>query len=141
MFTINKWRRVTDIIDGTSMTLAVGESFHATKWGLGPGYGIGTQGGPVGWLWGAACTKPTCPVSNQSYDRDMRNTTYAINTVIPNIADDQQTDLPFGSFHSGGSQFLFADGHVRFLSESTAVQVLHDMASINGSEVADSSSY
>jgi prepilin-type N-terminal cleavage/methylation domain-containing protein/prepilin-type processing-associated H-X9-DG protein len=141
VFIINNPRRLTDIIDGTSSTLAVGESYHAEKWGLGPGYGIGTQGGPTGWLWGAACTKPTCPVTNESYNRDLRNTTYAINTVIANIADDQQNDLPFGSFHPGGAQFLFADGHVAFLSQSTAVKTLHDLGSINGGEIPDSSSY
>jgi prepilin-type N-terminal cleavage/methylation domain-containing protein/prepilin-type processing-associated H-X9-DG protein len=135
LFDMNLPRKLTDVIDGTSSTLAIGESFHAEKWGLGPGYGIGTQGGPTGWLWGAACTKPTCPVSNESYNREMRNTTYAINTIIPNIADDQQNDLPFGSFHPGGALFQFADGHVQFLSQSIAIQTLHDLASINGGEV------
>ena len=71
----------------------------------------------------------------------MRNTTFALNTVIPNIADDQQNDLPFGSFHTGGSQFLFADGHVRFLNQSTPVQTLHDLGSINGGESPDSNAY
>ena len=80
-------------------------------------------------------------MTNQSYNREMRNTTYAINTVIPNIADDQQNDLPFGSFHPGGSQFLFADGHVRFLSQSAAVKTLHDLASTDGGEIADGNSY
>jgi prepilin-type processing-associated H-X9-DG protein len=141
VFIINGPRRLTDITDGTSSTLAVGESYHAEKWGLGPGYGIGTQGGPTGWLWGAGCTKPTCPVTNQSYNREMRNTTFAINTVIPNIADDQQNDLPFGSFHPGGSQFLFADGHVQFLRQSTPVKTLHDLASIDGGEVPDGNAY
>ncbi|HEY1376104.1 MAG TPA: H-X9-DG-CTERM domain-containing protein, partial [Gemmataceae bacterium] len=66
---------------------------------------------------------------------DMRNTTFAINTVIRNIADDQQNDLPLGSQHANGAQFAFADGHVAFLPDSTPVQVLHDLASRNGGEV------
>jgi prepilin-type N-terminal cleavage/methylation domain-containing protein/prepilin-type processing-associated H-X9-DG protein len=141
-FTINLPKRLVDFPDGTSSTLGVGESYHATKWGLGGGYGIGTIGGPVGWLYGAACIKPSCGTTDQSYDRDMRNTTYSINTVIPNIADDQQTDLPFGSFHAGGGAlFLFVDGHVRWLSQSTPVQTLHDLGSRNGGETPDSNSY
>jgi prepilin-type N-terminal cleavage/methylation domain-containing protein/prepilin-type processing-associated H-X9-DG protein len=135
VFEINSKIRLSDITDGTSSTFMVGESIHAEKWGLGPGYGIGTQGGPTGWIWGAACTAPNCPVTNRSYNRDMRNTTFAINTVIRNIADDQQNDLPLGSQHANGAQFAFADGHVAFLPDSTPVQVLHDLASRNGGEV------
>jgi prepilin-type N-terminal cleavage/methylation domain-containing protein/prepilin-type processing-associated H-X9-DG protein len=134
VFGINTNVQLTDITDGTSNTIAVGESIHAEKWGLGPGYGIGTIGGPTGWIWGAACTAPNCPVTNEAYNRDMRNTTYSINTVIPNIADDQQNDLPMGSQHSGGAQFVFADGHVAFLPESTPLQLLHNLASRNGGE-------
>ena len=134
VFNINIKLQLTDITDGTSNTLAIGESIHAEKWGLGPGYGIGTIGGPTGWIWGAACTAPNCPVTNESYNRDMRNTTYPLNTVIANIADDQQNDLPMGSQHIGGAQFVFADGHVSFLQESTPLQVLHDLASRNGGE-------
>jgi prepilin-type N-terminal cleavage/methylation domain-containing protein/prepilin-type processing-associated H-X9-DG protein len=135
VFEINSKIRLSDISDGTSNTLMVGESIHPEKWGLGPGYGIGTQGGPTGWIMGAACTAPNCPVSNRSYNRDMRNTTYSINSVIPNIADDQQNDLPLGSQHTRGSLFAFADGHVAFLPDSTPVQVLHNLSSRNGGEV------
>jgi prepilin-type N-terminal cleavage/methylation domain-containing protein/prepilin-type processing-associated H-X9-DG protein len=141
VFNINSKIQLNDISDGTSSTLMVGESIHAEKWGLGPGYGVGTIGGPTGWIWGAGCTAPNCPVTNRSYNRDMRNTTFAINAVIPNIADDQQNDLPLGSQHSGGSQFVFADGHVVFLSESTSLQVLHDLGSRNGAEVITITDY
>jgi prepilin-type N-terminal cleavage/methylation domain-containing protein/prepilin-type processing-associated H-X9-DG protein len=141
VFGINIQVQLTDITDGTSNTLAIGESIHATKWGMGPGYGIGTQGGPVGWIWGAACTAPTCPTSNESYDRDMRNMTFTINTVIANIADDQQNDLPMGSQHVNGAQFAFADGHVAFLPDSTPLQVLHNLASRNGGEPITGTDY
>jgi prepilin-type processing-associated H-X9-DG protein len=141
VFEINSKVQLSDIVDGTSSTLMVGESIHAEKWGLGPGYGIGTQGGPTGWIWGAGCTAPNCPPTNRSYNRDMRNTTFSINTVIPNIADDQQNDLPLGSQHPGGAQFAFADGHVTFLPDSTPLQTLHDLASRNGGEVITRADY
>ncbi|WP_439629505.1 DUF1559 domain-containing protein [Gemmata sp.] len=141
MFTVNLPIKLTDVTDGTSSTLAVGESYHATKWGLGPGYNDGTRGGPVGWLSGTACLKPDCATANLSYDRELRNTTFSINTVVPVIADDQQNDLPFGSFHFGGSQFLFGDGHVKFLTQSTALQTLRDLASYAGRETPDPNAY
>jgi prepilin-type processing-associated H-X9-DG protein len=141
VFEINIKIQLTDITDGTSTTLAIGESIHATKWGMGPGYGIGTQGGPVGWIWGAACTAPNCQTTNESYDRDMRNMTFPINTVIPNIADDQQNDLPMGSQHIGGAQFVYADGHVAFVPDSTPLQILHNLASRNGGEPISGDGY
>jgi prepilin-type N-terminal cleavage/methylation domain-containing protein/prepilin-type processing-associated H-X9-DG protein len=141
VFEINSKVRLSDVVDGTSSTLMVAESIHGEKWGLGPGYGVGTIGGSTGWIWGAGCTAPTCPVTNRSYNRDMRNTTFSINTVIPNIADDQQNDLPLGSQHSGGAQFAFADGHVTFLPDATPLQTLHDLASRNGGEVITRADY
>jgi prepilin-type N-terminal cleavage/methylation domain-containing protein/prepilin-type processing-associated H-X9-DG protein len=139
VFNINSRISFSNVSDGTAFTLMVGESIHAEKWGLGPGYGIGTQGGPTGWLWGAACIAPACGVNDRSYNRDMRNTTYPINTIIPNIADDQQNDLPFGSMHTNGAQFLFADGHVQFLSQTVSMTILHALGSRNGSESAEQS--
>jgi prepilin-type N-terminal cleavage/methylation domain-containing protein/prepilin-type processing-associated H-X9-DG protein len=141
VFNINSRITLNDVTDGTSDTLCVGESTHAEKWGMGPGYGIGTQGGPTGWIWGAACMAPSCGVPDRSYNRDMRNTTYPINTVIANIADDQQNDLPFGSQHMNGAQFLFADGYVQFIPQYTSMPVLHALASRNGGESIDADSY
>jgi prepilin-type processing-associated H-X9-DG protein len=142
IFNINFPQAITDITDGSSNTLAVGESIHTTKWGLGPGYGNGNVGGPVGWLTGSACVNPACALTNRSYGRDMRNTTYPINGSIPKpLPDDVDNDIPFGSQHTGGSQFLFADGHVGFLRDSTPLPTLRYLASRNGGEVIDSSTF
>src|SRR5262249_11536166 len=58
VFNINFAKRLTGLKDGTSQTMAVGESIHPSKWGLGPGYGKADVGGPVGWLVGSACLNP-----------------------------------------------------------------------------------
>lgn len=140
----DRQRRIADIRDGTSQTLATGESMHATKWGLGPGYGIGTQGGPVGWLTGSACVKtPTlCDDTRQSYGRDLRNTSrFPINFTIPDIADDMDNDLPFGSFHPGGAQFLYVDGHVAFIRQSVSMQPYQWASTHAGGEGLDSDSF
>ena len=45
MFNMNMPRKFTDVIDGTSNSLAVGESVHAQLWGGGAGYDNATVGG------------------------------------------------------------------------------------------------
>ena len=51
VFHTNSFTKIGDITDGTSTTMAVGESVHPHRWGLGPGYGdpAGMIGGPTGW--------------------------------------------------------------------------------------------
>jgi prepilin-type N-terminal cleavage/methylation domain-containing protein/prepilin-type processing-associated H-X9-DG protein len=141
LFNINIIRRITDITDGTSNTLAVGESFHAQLWGEGPGYGVATVGGPVQWNYGGSCAAPKCLAANRSYGRDIRNTRYPINATVPLVATNEN-DTPFGSQHSGnGANFLFADGHVKFLSQTIPLAVFSALASVNGDEAVDASAY
>ena len=119
------------------MTLMVGESNHRVKWGL-TNYGDAVLGGPTGWELGGACLKPNCVDTDQSYGRDTRNTKYALNTFLPNIADDMDNDLPFGSAHGNGAQFLFADGHVGFLPNSIDITVFRNLSTYAGGEVTPS---
>jgi prepilin-type processing-associated H-X9-DG protein len=142
----NRQRRLNEILDGTSLTFAVGESVHATKWGMGPGYGIANIGGPVGWLWGGACVKTPvlCADVNQSYDRDMRNTfrwgvNFDVIKTLGGIADNMQTDLPFGSYHPGGAQFLFIDGHVGFVRQTVSMRLYQAASTHAGGETLDPS--
>jgi len=140
LFGINLHRRLTDVTDGTSSTLAVGESLHAQRWGAGPGYGDPNVGGPVLWLWGSACMQPRCIITDASYGRDLRNTKFPINSIIP-LLPDNENDSPFGSQHTGGANFLFTDGHVAFLPQATPLNIFQALASIAGGEAIDSSSY
>ena len=45
------------------------------------------------------------------------------------------------SHHPGGAQFAFADGHVRFLSETIDQAVLEALASRAGGETVDAGLY
>jgi prepilin-type N-terminal cleavage/methylation domain-containing protein/prepilin-type processing-associated H-X9-DG protein len=141
IFTINHPKRLTDITDGSSSTLAVGESVHPSKWGLGPGYGDANVGGIPGWLSGSACLQPGCTLNNESYGRDLRDTKYPINASILPMADDTDNDAPFGSSHPGGANFLFADGHVAFLPETIPVDVYRALSTYAGGEDLDASAY
>jgi prepilin-type N-terminal cleavage/methylation domain-containing protein/prepilin-type processing-associated H-X9-DG protein len=141
IFTINNPKRLTDIADGTASTLAVGESVHPSKWGLGPGYGVASVGGIPGWLYGSACLQPKCTTANQSYGRDLRDTKYPINSSILPMSDDSDNDAPFGSFHTGGANFVFADGHVAFLSQNINMTSYRALSTFAGGEVVDASTY
>jgi prepilin-type N-terminal cleavage/methylation domain-containing protein/prepilin-type processing-associated H-X9-DG protein len=141
IFTINKPKRLTDITDGTSTTLAVGESVHPSKWGLGPGYGDANVGGIPGWLSGSACLQPGCTTDNQSFGRDLRDTKFAINSSLLPMADDVDNDAPFGSFHTGGANFLFADSHVMFLNQNIAMDAYRALSTYAGGETVDASAY
>ena len=131
-------RRLAEITDGTSNTIAVGEASHPMRWGLGPGYGIQEIGGPTGWIVGGACIKPACQLTDQSYGRDMRNTKFPINSVIPMLMD-SENDIPYGSLHPGGANFTFADGHVGFLSQNLSMATFQGLASCEGGETFDAS--
>jgi len=43
-------------------------------------------------------------------------------------------DMSFGSMHPGGAHFLFGDGHIQFLNNSTDLRVLQALATRNGRE-------
>ena len=139
LFAVNQWRRIADITDGTSQTLAIGESVHPAKWGLGPGYGIADQGGPAAWWLGGDCSPNAANndvrVDNQSLGRSMRSTKFAINSSILPMADNDENDAPYGSFHPGGAPFVFADGHVGFLSENINMDTYQFLSTRAGGEV------
>jgi prepilin-type N-terminal cleavage/methylation domain-containing protein/prepilin-type processing-associated H-X9-DG protein len=141
IFNINLAKKLTDIADGSSNTLAVGESVHPSKWGLGPGYGDANVGGIPGWLYGSACLQPGCTVNNRSYGRDLRDTKFPINSSILPMADDTDNDAPFGSFHPAGANFLFADGHVAFLNQAIPMDIYRALSTYAGGDVIDASAY
>jgi prepilin-type N-terminal cleavage/methylation domain-containing protein/prepilin-type processing-associated H-X9-DG protein len=142
LFAINVWRRRAHLHDGTSSTLAVGESVHVARWGMGPGYGVSEQGGPVTWVHGGGCSRSTnCGPTSQSLGRAFRGTKFPINANILPMAPDDENDAPFGSYHTGGTHFVFADGHVRFLVETIDLNIYQGLSTISGGEEIAEDSY
>ncbi len=140
LFAINKWRSIAQVRDGTSQTLAIGESVHVAKWGLDPdGYGDPNRGGPVAWWMGgdagANSARTDVVVTNQSLGRGLRSTKNPINANILPMADDDENDAPFGSFHPGGTTFVYADGHVSFLNETIDLDTYQALSTYAGGEV------
>jgi prepilin-type N-terminal cleavage/methylation domain-containing protein/prepilin-type processing-associated H-X9-DG protein len=134
LFTINRWFAMRDIKDGSSNTIAIGESSHHHWDGPAGGYpGYQTpEGGPTFWSWGGACY-PT-GITGYAHARCARSTRYAINSTL--VLTNSNRDVPFTSRHPGGAHFVCADGHVSFLSDTIdLLRVYQPLSTIAGEEV------
>lgn len=133
-------RRITD---GTSNTFAVGESVSPTFIGHGAGYGISGEGGPGCWWHGGTTSANKHDHSQHFAGRLLRNTFKPINShlVDPhNLRLDQTNDAPFSSEHAQGAFFLYADGHVTFISDDIDHERTYQfLSSYAGGEVVDES--
>jgi prepilin-type N-terminal cleavage/methylation domain-containing protein/prepilin-type processing-associated H-X9-DG protein len=142
LFTVNKWRKMSDIRDGSSSTLAVGESTHPILIGEGPGYGDESTGGPVAFSHGASCSLPSkCGIASYYTGRTMRSTKYAINTNMFPLKYAVDNERPFSSQHANGTHFAFADGHVGFLNDTIDMTVYRSLSTIDGGEQINAKSY
>lgn len=131
-------RRITD---GSSGTLAVGESTHFSRWGLGDGYGNGKVGGPSAWWHGGSCGQGVgkCAKGRESHGRAMRTTKYPINfnflQAFGEVKAEQDNEVPFGSDHPGGALFAYADGHVELVNESIDINTYQTLSTYAGNDV------
>jgi prepilin-type N-terminal cleavage/methylation domain-containing protein/prepilin-type processing-associated H-X9-DG protein len=139
----DSFTRVADIADGTSSTMMVGESTHPHKAGAGPGglYGSSPDskvGGPAMWADGGGCAG-TCNPANASGDsmsRCVASTKWPINFDLikkfGSLRFQDMEDVPFYSEHSGGTHFVFCDGHTTFLQESINLDVYQSLSTRAG---------
>jgi len=118
--------RIEDIRDGTSNTLLVGErTYQLRGWTRGAYH----YGNPKSHACVYSAKNITWPLNSDNsvlYFRDKGPPW----TCLFN-------DLYFQSRHPGGVQFAYADGSVRFVSETINFQALQRMATIAGGEVVD----
>lgn len=111
--------RLRDLTDGTSNVALVGEA-----WG-GAQYKTSTNYGP----WGLKGIHTCCHgrvISTTAVTNPAAFTPYAaqwhINADYAGNGTHKQYAWGFGSGHTGGAQFLFGDGSVRFLSQNMLYQ-------------------
>jgi prepilin-type N-terminal cleavage/methylation domain-containing protein/prepilin-type processing-associated H-X9-DG protein len=121
---INSSVRIQGITDGTSNTFLFGERLHYD-----PNYAnIATLGG---WAW-----------ANYSAGQDyILSAPQPINYMCPPNPTQQNTDdrtASYGSAHTGGANFAFADGSVRFVSltSNSDLPLLQALSTRAGNEVA-----
>ena len=140
VFYTNSFKRIGDISDGTSSTIAVGESVHPHPYGIGDGYGDMNVGGATYWYMGGD-TEMSDPPAGQNNGRLLLSTLHPINSLHIPMTPEFENDVPFGSQHPGGAHFVFCDGHVAFLSETIDIYVYQALSTRDGAETVTADAY
>lgn len=129
-----------DVTDGLSNTFALGErtyqirSFFSGAWFLGnANFVVGKANDP----------SKVCVDSSKSMRWGIGTPEslgyYVSSNLVPPGANKNIlfNDLFWGSEHPGGCHFAYADGSVHFVSDSTSLSLLRNMATRNGAETGD----
>ncbi|RIK80920.1 MAG: hypothetical protein DCC67_08755 [Planctomycetota bacterium] len=137
----------SSVTDGTSNTLMVGERWYQPRaWTLGvywtvPGRNLPPKQNetPVN------SASSACKNVNQNYspNHDVMSAAYQLHdnvtdrpTINPSTPKTISfNDLPYGSFHAGGTNFARADGSVQYLVDGIDLALYGAMASRNGEEI------
>lgn len=138
---VNSRTKLADIKDGSSQTLLVGERPTWTtgggNWFVDLGYDpwLGAEGQNLGvqeveYSSGAWANSPTTRVK-ATHQFENCTTTDPITPSDP----DYRCQWHFWSYHPGGANFLFADGHIGFLRYEIGQDVINALATRNGKEV------
>src|SRR5262249_25371809 len=139
IFWLDSRVRLADITDGTSNTFLFGERYHRD-----PEYDrlhadLWPVSSPVA-LWGRwGLTAGPGIMSNVTL-----HSAAPINYRVPPGGDFSTLEnraAAFGSGHAGGANFAFADGSVRFLSDSTPLLTLQALSTRGCGEVVTAGDY
>ena len=161
MFDLVHHIKLSDVTDGASNTLAVGEGTGGTRWTVCAGFGCTTPAASStamqGWIQANFNTKyvanatggalgSTTSIFGSTIERQNKNpiteSIYGdLNSAQDNNCNDSQnggvsTTSNFRSDHVGGGHFLFGDGAVRFISDSIDLTLYKQLSTISGGEVA-----
>lgn len=121
-----------DIVDGTSTTIMVGESYTDIKF-------MQDNNAMDYWYLGSPqIDSCRCDGSNAGteFSEFVGSTAGRLNARLIATTSGYEKEIAFGSYHPGGAQFCFADGSVRFLGDSVDHKVYRALGSRNGGEVA-----
>jgi len=122
--------QLNKIIDGTSNTIAIGESRQLhTASQYGPYWGSGTHTSVHGRSWssGVASSPPLIDTPNYPYGNCSGSTTLKC-----------QYAWGFGSWHTNTTNFLFLDGSVRALADNIDYLAFRYLGTVDGGEVIPS---
>jgi prepilin-type N-terminal cleavage/methylation domain-containing protein/prepilin-type processing-associated H-X9-DG protein len=118
IFNYRRTHRIADIADGTSNMMIIGEVIDAHT---NLSYNIWTQAG--------------------RHESSLRSTENPLNTKPGTGITTSPYGIPlfggFGSRHTGGGNFAFADGHVQFITDGIALATYQALSTKAGSEVVN----
>jgi prepilin-type N-terminal cleavage/methylation domain-containing protein len=121
--------RIGHIIDGTSNTVMLGESYCSEAGKDNQQYDYWYFGCPQsgGWVEGG--------LGGTEYSEHLGSTGPKINSILDPTVHGVIVEMSFGSYHVGGTQVALADGSVRFVSENINIDTWHGLGSRKGGEV------
>jgi len=115
LFVYRHTKRMADIIDGTSNTIAVGEVYD-----------------------GHLSNNPNVWSVGSRHTHCLRTTENPINTAPgAGILYNSTNNGAFMSRHTGGANFALGDGSVRFLNQNIDITQYRNAATIRGGEVTN----
>lgn len=126
---VNSHIALEQVGDGASKTVLAGESFFGTRYSA-PGYNTCTGGPPVWFQGGSGKSNP----AGVGYARALRGAVKPINAVTDCLVRSEENEVPFGSQHIGGCQFVFGDGHVQFVTEDIDFDIYQAVATRDSGE-------
>jgi prepilin-type N-terminal cleavage/methylation domain-containing protein/prepilin-type processing-associated H-X9-DG protein len=135
IFYLNSKVTLLGISDGTSNTFLAGERYHKdpvyNSANLGAGKGIDTLGG---WAWSNYLAVQDCIGST----RAPLNYLCPVGSSPTSFANTDPRVAAFGSGHTGGANFAFCDGSVKFLTmtSNSTLAVYQALSTRAGGEVA-----
>lgn len=139
MMFVSRSTRMASILDGTSQTLAIGESLFLPEVN-----GPDSTGAPQivdHWYIGTAGMFSV----NGNYVTEASEALGSTGVAMNNWKDDSiiicEKEIAFSGHHRGGVQFVFADGHVTMLSDTMDRTIYSALGTRAGGEVISSEGY